>query len=635
VSTIPLELPLKASEAAAVADVIFQHLENKPLNDEQRQRIGVRVAGMGLSSLRAYWGSLQQDPVHSSTYYLAVDGLSGAAGRPLLLRLALASAPASGLFPKAILIGRMRPGGGREVVVNAIPFSSHDSAAIRTFAEEVDRGFLPRPQGALSAVAVGNRHPEISLPAAFDAFRQLLKTTGLNLASTVQLSATREMTTPEAIQARDGENPTAAGHTRVSIPHLYEAGLWAAVRAGWRDGYNAEADHFIVTGDTPEAIAKSVEATKEAIRLAAGFTKFTTDTSRLFELQADPRHPNPWSQAEVEQRFQSLFDAEERGWILEEFSRVFKTGEGDYQFTRDRIVRLAVKFGASLKLNEELFDYIRQQKASSKSGRGFDFEPSIDEAETLTTPEELIFYMHWLKARGRPAQLVPPNLGFKKRQAYPSAMKTSETDGVGLEDYVYHKMWPELIPRVAAEYEGKPLAELSARVKQLAAVARHFNGTLSIHSGSGKQAEVLNLIGEATGGRWNYKISGELQLQLFDVLREQPEDSPWRRLYERMAARCNQFAASRAFGDESELAQKYLAMGRGTYLGDPSRGRVDGNLFLVFWIGNLVGTRDRDDPGGDTRFFKDKLDELPAGLVAETRRRNSEYIVWLATQLRG
>ena len=68
------------------------------------------------------------------------------------------------------------------------------------------------------------------------------------MASTVQLSATREMTTDEVIAARDGENPDAAGHTRISIRHLYHAGLWAAIRAGWREGYNAEADHFIVTG---------------------------------------------------------------------------------------------------------------------------------------------------------------------------------------------------------------------------------------------------------------------------------------------------------------------------------------------------------------------------------------------------
>jgi len=634
-TAIPMELPLKASEAAALADLIFQHMEGRPLSEDLRARLASRAAAVELTSMTPLWGSLARDPVHSSTYYLVVDAGPGSRPQPLLLRMALASAPASALFPNAMLIGRMRPAGAREVVVNAVPFSSHDSEPIRTFATQVDRAFLPRPQGTQPAVAVGNRHPEISLPAAFDAFRRLLKATGVNYASTAQLSATREMTTPQAIAGRDGEDPTAAGHTRVSIPDLYEAGLWAAIRAGWREGFNAEADHFIVTGDGPEAISRSVEAVKEAIRFAAGFTKFTTDTSRLFELQADQRHPRAWNDSEIEDRFHTLFNEEERGWILEEFSRVFAIGDREYRFSGAESRRLAVKFGASLRLNEDLFDYIRAVKASAGLGRVFDFEPSIDEAETLTTPGELLFYMQWLKSRGRPAQLVPPNLGFKKRQAYPVALETSEATGVGLRDYAAHKMWPELLPRVVSQHDGDALAELKARVTELAAIARHFNGTLSIHSGSGKQGEVLNLIGEATGGRWNYKISGELQLQLFDVLSSQPADSPWLRLYERMAKRCNEFAARGAFGQESELAVQYARAGKGFYLGDQLRGRVDGNLFLVFWIGNMVGSRDKDSPDGDTRFFKEKLDELPPDLLAEVRRRNSDYIVWLASQLRG
>ena len=92
---------------------------------------------------------------------------------------------------------------------------------------------------------------------------------------------------------------------------------------------------------------------------------------------------------------------------------------------------------------------------------------------------------------------------------------------------------------MAREFAGKPLDELADRVRELAAVARHFDGTLSIHSGSGKQAEVLESIGQSTAGRVNYKISGELQLQLFDVLSEQPAGSPWKGLYERMAERCD------------------------------------------------------------------------------------------------
>src|SRR2546421_3670380 len=432
-----MDLPLKASEAAALAELIFQHADGKRLNDDLRNRLAGRAGQLQISTFKPYFGSLARDPVHPSTYYLAVDGRNS---QPLLLHIAMASAPTSGIFPNALLIGRMRAS-GKEIVVNSIPFASKDWENVRRYTTQVDTAFLPRPQGARPAIAVGNRHPQISLPAAFEAFRTILKKTGVNMASTVQLSATREMTTDDAIAARDGESPTAAGHTRVSIRHLYHAGLWAAIRAGWREGYCAEADHFIVSGSTPHEIARSVESAKEAIRQAAGYTKFTTDTSRLFILEADTRHPAAWSDALVDEKFNELFTSDEQKWIADGFSRRFATGEQAYQLSIPEIRRLAVKFGQSLKLNEDLYDTIR------RATRTFDFEPSIDEAETLTTPAEMIFYMHWLKARGRPAQLVPPNLGFKKRQAYP---ETADA----LEKYAHHKMWPELLPRVMSEYDG-------------------------------------------------------------------------------------------------------------------------------------------------------------------------------------
>jgi hypothetical protein len=57
---------------------------------------------------------------------------------------------------------------------------------------------------------------------------------------------------------------------------------------------------------------------------------------------------------------------------------------------------------------------------------------------------------------------------------------------------------------------------------------------------------------------------------------------------------------------------------------------VDGNLFLVFWLGNMVGCKDEDG-----RFFKQGLDELPHPVIEETRRRNKDYVKWLASHLFG
>ena len=625
----------KTDELAVLAQQVLAATRGERPTEQARRQLQAELAGRSFASLRVHAGSLTADPVDAGQYYLAVDAVEGAAAQPLLVRLSTGAAFSPGPFTHPLRDDTLLLPGGGKAGVQTYSFSSYDYASIDAFARDVAPEFLPRPQRALPAIATGNRHPEISLPAAFAAFGTILEKFGVNWASTVQLSATREMTTDDAIAARTGEDPVAVGHTRVSIRHLHHAGLWAAIRAGWRAGYSAEADHFIVSGSTDTEVAHSVEMVKEAIRHAAGYTKFTTDTSRMFELDSDLRHPQALSTAAVEERFRQIFSGEEARWILAEFSRPFAIESTVYALTREEILRLAVKFGRSIKLNEELFDCIRAAKAAAGTGTDFDFEPSLDEAETLTTTKELLFYMHWLKARGRPAQLVPPNLGFKKRQAYPVKMDTTVEHGKGLEDYSHGKMWPDLVPRVTRDFDSQPVAELAARVAELAAVARYFDGTLSIHSGSGKQAEVLEAIGHSTRGRVNYKISGELQLQLLDVLSEQPGGSYWRQLFERMVDRARQFAARGAFGPESELAEYYVKLGREYYLGDAARGRVDGNLFQVFWLGNVVGSRDTEAPNGDHRFFKEKLDELPEDLLAEVRRRNSHYIVWLAEHLQG
>jgi hypothetical protein len=196
---IPLVLPLKASEAAALADLVYQQLEGNPLTADSRNRFAARLPQLALETFTPFPGSLARDPIHPSTYYLAIDTHSG----PMLLRIALASSPASGLFPGAMLIGRMRPGGGREIVINAISFNFTDRESVRTFADQVDRSFLPRSQGPQSAIVVEG----IDSVAAFRAFRAILKSTGLNLAA---------------------------------IAENYDLALWSAIRAGWREGWNAQ-----------------------------------------------------------------------------------------------------------------------------------------------------------------------------------------------------------------------------------------------------------------------------------------------------------------------------------------------------------------------------------------------------------
>jgi hypothetical protein len=198
------DLPIRAPEAAALATLVFEQAGEKPMTDDIRNRIAGRSALLALGSIKPYFASLERDPIHPSAVYLAIDGLEG---QPLLLRMAPAGTPSSGLFPKAILIGRMPGPKGIEMVINASPYDD----TIQVFAEKVNRAFLPRPQGIHSAIVVRTAAPRAVLPAAFEFFRTILKSRGLNLAGVENI--------------RDG--------------------IWAAIRTGWREGYISDAKEAI------------------------------------------------------------------------------------------------------------------------------------------------------------------------------------------------------------------------------------------------------------------------------------------------------------------------------------------------------------------------------------------------------
>ncbi len=187
------DLPVRTGEAAAIANLVFELAGNKPFTDELRARIASRAAILKLTDTKPYFASLERDPIHPSAIYLAIDGIEG---EPLLLRMAPGTTPSSGLFPKSILIARVPGPGGVELVLNAVPFGPGDDEAIRTFAEKVNRAFLPQ-QRAVAA-------PQPADPErAFEEFRQVLKTRGQNTAA---------------------------------FPDLTK-GTWAAIRTGWREGW--------------------------------------------------------------------------------------------------------------------------------------------------------------------------------------------------------------------------------------------------------------------------------------------------------------------------------------------------------------------------------------------------------------
>jgi hypothetical protein len=192
----PLEHPVRPSDAAALAGLLYQRLENQPLNDEVRASLSEPVAALSLRSLSPLLPSLERDPTQTFAWFLAVDALRDDTRFHYLLRIAPASAADSSLFPDAFLLGRLRPSGSREIVVSLVPFAPGDSA-VPLFAEQINPSFLPRPQRARATI-------DASDPiAAFPAFHKILNQYGVNLAATANAPLS----------------------------------LWAAIRTGYREGY--------------------------------------------------------------------------------------------------------------------------------------------------------------------------------------------------------------------------------------------------------------------------------------------------------------------------------------------------------------------------------------------------------------
>jgi hypothetical protein len=196
VTPVPFDLPVRTGEAGALARILYEH-GKRPLTDDLRNRLAVRAEALKLETIRPYFGSLERDPIHPEAFFMAVDGIND---QPLLMRFAPSSTPSSGLFPKAILIGRMRVG-PQETVINAVPFSTAESERIRTFAWQVTPAMLPKILGLKSTMSVPVRK------GIFEQFRAIAKPMGLN------------------VTCVSGDLDTI---------------LWEAARSGWRDGYTAE-----------------------------------------------------------------------------------------------------------------------------------------------------------------------------------------------------------------------------------------------------------------------------------------------------------------------------------------------------------------------------------------------------------
>lgn len=232
--------------------------------------------------------------------------------------------------------------------------------------------------------------------------------------------------------------------------------------AKWDSAWGADADHLKTVDDIPPFIA-------------AGYTFFTVDPGEHVDNGADTDSVDV-----LKQKVSAL------GW--DELSALYLSGSGEQvwgQFDAESLMRATVKYSKAVQHAVSMF------KRLSELTDAFDFEVSVDETDSPTTPLEHFFIANELTRKGvKFTSLAPRFIGrFEK----------------------------------GVDYIGD-LNALDVEMSKHAAVTTHF-GTykLSLHSGSDKFS-VYPLVAKHWGERLHVKTAGTSYLEALRVLAKHEPD---------------------------------------------------------------------------------------------------------------
>jgi hypothetical protein len=212
--------------------------------------------------------------------------------------------------------------------------------------------------------------------------------------------------------------------------------MWGVFQEGWRAPWGADADHLKTTADVDLCVA-------------AGYTFYTIDPGEHVDNEAhtasldtlrDKVHSLPWA---------ALDDTP--GALHERYlGRRFEVEDLSLAFDETSLARAAAKYGRALAHTARMYRHL----ADALPSTAFEFEVSVDETETPTSPQEHLFI-------------------------------ASELRRLGIQ-------WVSLAPRYVGRFEKGTdyigdLHRLDAELAQHAAIARAMGPyKLSIHSGSDK-----------------------------------------------------------------------------------------------------------------------------------------------------
>lgn len=338
--------------------------------------------------------------------------------------------------------------------------------------------------------------------------------------------------------------------TNRSPEEVMTTAIFGVFEENYEDGFVADADHLMARED--------VENTAEA-----GFTMFTCDPSEHVVADADSM-----SDDEVEAAFEDLDDSEA---ILDRYAgETFEAEANDHtwsdSFSGVELERAAVKYYAAIEFADDMYDWVSEAVDGE-----FDFEVSVDETETPTTPLEHAFIASELDRRGIEATSVAPRF------------VGSLEKGI---DYI------------------GDLDEFEASLQTHVAIAETYGPyRLSLHSGSDKFS-IYPYFHQYASDRQHVKTAGTSYLEAVRVIAETDPD-----LYREI----HEFALER-FDEDKKTYHVNTDLSKVPDIDDLADDELpqildqnDGRQLLHITYGSVLSTRDED---GEYRFKDDFMATL-------------------------
>ena len=261
---------------------------------------------------------------------------------------------------------------------------------------------------------------------------------------------------------------------------VLDSATFAVFREGYTTGWGADGDHL----KKPEEIRCALDC---------GFSMITLDCSEYIRNDVQDMSGEEAGRAyEPDRLLESLY-----------LEQVFTLKDGTaLRFGRAELIRAVLIYGKALQFMQEMYERFLK-------GKALDFEISIDETLTPTSPLQHFFVASELTRAGVRFQSLAPRFcgEFQK----------------------------------GIDYIGD-LAQFNAELDLHAAIAGHFGYKLSVHSGSDKFS-VFPAVGRATHGVFHLKTAGTNWLEAVRLV-AMKDPALYRRV---LAFALNSFKAASAY----------------------------------------------------------------------------------------